>query len=150
MKSSKITGLLLEMLIWVFIFTIAGALILNMFLSARYTERMARDKTHAMYECQSEIEKMYVRLDRENDKSIDISKTPKSIYFDASWEVCEISQAVYAMEVSLFKSERPTGNMFYGSAVLKKLQPYPFINIKYSNLFSIDFKHFVLSKEVSQ
>lgn len=128
--SSKSSAPLLEIAIAAVIFAVAGGFILNMFLSASYTQKAAFDKTQAANLAVSYMETAMAEGQEKSEK----------LFFNADWQECGEDEGVYTLTLDCTLD----GEMLSGSAEVVKNDGYPFVNTDYSQLFFTDFKHLVI------
>lgn len=131
---------LVEIILSVLIFAIAGAIMLNCFAIARFTQIKANDKVAAGNILQSCIEmiKSLENTDEMEDYLTDNFKLIKEEgnehiyvnYYDKGWNICEEKSEEYAITLLISDVLTDSGDMKKISISAEKAKPYPFINKK--------------------
>lgn len=136
MKSqSKASAPILEIIISTAVFAFAGVFILNMFLTARYTQMAAYDKTEGTNIARSAVETVMARVEKDGAKSENTVS-----FYDKEWKSCDEKDGVYKLSIE-YGTEN---NLVKGKAEMVRLSPYPFVKNDYSQLFFSEFSHFVI------
>lgn len=148
---------LVEIIMSVLIFAIAGVIMLNCFAVARFTQIKANDKVMAGNIVQSDME-----LIRASANSNDIDEFLLSTYsvyqdnenghlyikyYDSNWDLCDDDEKEYSISLKVSNEQVSSGEMKSISVVAKKIEPYPFFNKDKAeqnsdNIYSIESKKF--------
>lgn len=143
---------LVEIILSVFIFAVAGAIMLNCFASARYTQIRAYDKTVADMKVQTEAE--YIRATKSPEELDTMladrfgSFVPANggsvylTYFDKDWQSCSESEGLYMLTLTILDDEAKIGTMKDVQISVDRTRAYPFAKDKSSNIFEIQTKKY--------
>lgn len=146
---------LVEIIMSIFIFAIAGVIMLNCFAIARFTQIKANDKVIASNIIQSDME-----LIRDTKNSIEIDEFLLNTYttsqdnenghmyvkyYDHTWQTCDDDEKEYKISINILNVPVNSGEMKAINMVAEKIKPYPFVNNetnKSNSIFSIESKKF--------
>lgn len=128
---------LVEIIISILIFAIAGAIMLNSFAAARFTQIKANDNVTAGYLIQSNAE-MINSFNSANDMieylstsfNYEENSENESIfinYYDKNWNLCNEKDKEYIITVKVNNVLYPYGELKNISITSEKAYPYPFI-----------------------
>ncbi|MFA9424151.1 MAG: hypothetical protein ACERLG_11265 [Sedimentibacter sp.] len=146
---------LVEIIMSVFIFAIAGVIMINCFAIARFTQIKANDIVISSNIVQSDMEfiratKNYNEVDEFLVSNYSLSEVIKSDnlyikYYDVNWVPCNDDKKEYKISTNVSTVQVNSGKMESIRIVAEKLRPYPFIskekNQSYS-IYSIESKKF--------
>ena len=129
---------LVEIILSVLIFAIAGVISLNCFFMARFTQVKANDKVTAGNLIQSDIETIkslessaevtdfllnnFQILKNENNVSTYVN------FYDKDWNLCEEGNNEYLVMISISDEFTANGTLTDIELVAERIKPYPFIN----------------------
>ena len=142
---------LIEIIMSILIFAIAGAIMLNCFGAAKFTQMKANDKVEAIAEMIKSFNTS-IEADEYLTENFKLLKTDGKEkiyvnYYDKCWNLCEKGNE----ENNEYFITVKTSDVFSGSGQLKefvitseKIEPYPFIskNKKNYSLYKIETKKF--------
>ncbi|HBU11848.1 MAG TPA: hypothetical protein DEB31_03725 [Clostridiales bacterium] len=135
-RTSKTKLFLMELIIIILVFSIAGAVCIDLFAQARLLSVNSTDTTNAMIEAQSAAE--MVRNTNGDPRSVAgfpqaaVSEDGYTVYYDANWGALPGSEgAVYQMRVA-FSQE---GNLFAADITVEKAGAalYQINTVRYMN-----------------
>ena len=145
---------LVEIIMSVLIFAIAGVIMINCFAYARFTQVKANDKVTAVFLVQSNVEMIKAsetvnvaeQFLSENSTLVDDSSKKKSYikYYDKDWNLCSEDKNEYSMKITISNENLDYGHMMDVSITVEKSKMYPFID-KGSNsnaVFSVETMKF--------
>lgn len=129
---------LVEIILSVLIFAVAGVIMLNCFAYAKYTQVKANDKVAASWIVQSDAEMikssktmdeavMFLTKNYEKkieDKSSDIYTN----YYDKNWKICSEGEQEYAMNTLITYEDKKYGKIMDIKITVEKSSPYPFVD----------------------
>lgn len=129
---------LVEIVISILIFAIAGAIMLNSFAAAKFTQIKANDKVKAGYLIQSNAE-MIDSFDSTNDmieylstsfhfKSVSENENIFINYYDKGWNLCDEENKEYIVTVKINNVLYPYGELKNINITSEKSYSYPFID----------------------
>lgn len=129
---------LVEIIISILIFAIGGAIIVNSFAAAGFTQIKANDNVKAGYLIQSSAE-MINSFDSTNDmigylstsfnsKSINKNDSIFINYYDKDWNLCNEKNKEYIVTVKIDNVPYPYGELKNINITSEKVNAYPFIN----------------------
>lgn len=144
---------LVEIAISILIFAVAGAIMLNCFAAAKFTQIKANDKTAAGNIIQSNAEiiksfkysnEMYEYLNNNFQIVIKEDEIIYENYFDKSWTVCDELNKEYIVSLKVSDISTNSGELKEIYINVEKAKPYPFINKEEDNqlIFEIETKKF--------
>lgn len=119
---------LLEMLISIMILAFAGVVSLNIFLSARNTQRLSDDKTEAMYMVQNVIETMKI-------SPLSEIKEENILWYDENWQQTTEEKAMFSISSGTEENE----GFLSGTVVCTRTEPYSFLPEGTEKLCSVEF-----------
>lgn len=129
---------LVEIILSVLIFAVAGVIMLNCFAYAKYTQEKANDKVAASWLVQSDAE-MIKSSDTLNDAVLFVTKNyDKKIedgysviyinYYDKDWNPCSEEEQEYALNTVISLEENEYGEIMDIKITVEKSKPYPFVD----------------------
>ncbi len=145
---------LVEIIISILIFSIAGAIILNCFALSRFTQIKANDMIFAGNIVQSGAE-MIKSFDNMNeaeeyftenytDKNVAINGITYINYYDKNWNICEKEDEVYVVTITIADASANSRKLKDINITAEKSIPYPFIDKgrDITTLYEINTKKF--------
>lgn len=146
---------LVEIIMSVLIFAIAGVIMLNCFAVARFTQIKANDKVMAGIIMQSDMELIRAsKISNEIDEFLLSNYTVSQDnenghlyikYYDSNWNLCNDAEKEYSISLNVSNVQVNSGEMKSINIVAEKIEPYPFINKaeqKADNIYTIESKKF--------
>lgn len=145
---------LVEITISILIFAIAGAVMLNCFASARFTQVKANDRVEAGNRIQSIAEMIKsININKEVHEYLTenfiLKKTSDNEklymnYYDKYWNICSKEKSEYSITVKVRDVLTDYGETDEFIINAEKIKPYPFIDKdkKISSIFEIETKKF--------
>lgn len=145
---------LVEIILSVLIFAIAGVISLNCFFIARFTQIKANDKVIAGNLIQSDIEilKSFNSSDESEEfllQHFQLLKTESNVrtyinFYDKSWELSNEADKEYLITVNISDEFSNNGTLKDIEITAERIEPYPFINKANNNqpIYSIETKKF--------
>lgn len=141
---------LVEIVISILLFAIAGAIMLNSFAAARFTQIKANDKVRAGYLIQSSAE-MINSFDSTNDmieylstsfnyKSMSENENIFINYYDKDWNLCYEENKEYIITVKVNNVLYPYGELKNINITSEKAYPYPFIDKNKDNTQNVIYE----------
>jgi len=146
---------LVEIIMSVLIFAIAGVIMLNCFAVARFTQIKANDKVMAGNIMQSDME--LIRASKSSNEIDEFLLSTYSVsqdnesghlyinYYDSNWKLCDADEKEYSISLEVSNVQVNSGEMKNISIVAEKTKPYPFINKeenKADTIYSIESEKF--------
>lgn len=129
---------LVEIILSVLIFAVAGVIMLNCFAYAKYTQEKANDKVAASWIVQSDVEmiKSSVAL---NDAVLFLTKNYETQtknensdiytnYYDKDWNLCSKENQAYSINTSISIEDSGYGEFMNITITAHKSNPYPFVD----------------------
>lgn len=129
---------LVEIILSVLIFAVAGVIMLNCFAYAKYTQEKANDKVAASWLVQSDAE-MIKSTDSLDDAVLLLTKNhEKKVkdgfsdiyinYYDKDWNPCSEEEQEYALNTVISLEEKEYGKIMDIKITVEKSKPYPFVD----------------------
>jgi hypothetical protein len=129
---------LVEIILSVLIFAVAGVIMLNCFAYAKYTQEKANDKVSASWLVQSDAEMIksadtldeaviFLKKNHEN-KSNDGSSDIYISYYDKDWNPCSEKEQEYALSTVISLEDKEYGEIMDIKITVEKSKPYPFVD----------------------
>lgn len=146
---------LVEIIMSVLIFAIAGVIMLNCFAVARFTQIKANDKVMAGNIMQSDME--LIRASKNSNEIDEFLLSAYSVcqdnenghlyvkYYDSNWDLCNDDEKEYSISLNVSDVQVDSGEMKSITIMAEKIEPYPFINKaeqKADTIYSIESKKF--------
>lgn len=129
---------LVEIILSVLIFAVAGVIMLNCFAYAKYTQEKANDKVAASWLVQSDAEMIRSAdtLDQAvlflakkyEKKAKDGSSDIYTNYYDKDWKPCSEEEQEYTLNTVISLDEKEYGEFMDIKITAEKSKPYPFID----------------------
>nr|WP_300092811.1 hypothetical protein [Sedimentibacter sp.] len=129
---------LVEIILSVLIFAVAGVIMLNCFAYAKYTQVKANDKVAASWIVQSDAEMIkssktmdeaVMFLTKNYEKKIeDKSSDVYTNYYDKNWKICSEDEQEYAMNTLITYEDKKYGKIMDIKITVEKSSPYPFVD----------------------
>lgn len=145
---------LVEIILSVLIFAIAGVISLNCFFIAKFTQIKANDKVIAGNLIQSDIEilKSFNSSGESEEfllQHFQLLKTESNVrtyinFYDKSWELSNEADKEYLITVNISDEFSNSGTLKDIEITAERIEPYPFINKTNNNqpIYSIETKKF--------
>lgn len=144
---------LVEIILSILIFAVAGVIMLTCFAYANFTQIKANDITIAGNKVQTDSEMIRASLSAEeaydflskNYSLIGESEKSRQYirYFDKEWNPCSENENEYQMETEVIEeNEDKAGSMLSIKITVQKSKPYPFIGKFDETVFSVVTKKF--------
>lgn len=145
---------LVEIIISILIFAVAGAIILNCFAMSRFTQIKANDMIFAGNIVQSgaEMIKSFDSMDEVKeyftescaDKNEAINDITFINYYDKNWDVCDKQNKVYVVSITIADASINSRKLKDINITAEKSIPYPFIDKgkDVTTLYKINTKKF--------
>lgn len=129
---------LVEIILSVLIFAVAGVIMLNCFAYAKYTQEKANDKVAASWIVQSDVEMirssdildhavLFLTKNYEN-KAKNGSSDIYTNYYDKDWNLCSKENQVYFINTVISLEDSEYGEFMNIIITAQKSNPYPFID----------------------
>lgn len=129
---------LVEIILSVLIFAVAGVIMLNCFAYAKYTQVKANDKVSASWIVQSDaemiksaktIDEAVMFLTKNYEKKIeDKGSDIYTNYYDKNWKICSEDEQEYAMNTLISYEDKKNGKIMDIKITVEKSRPYPFVD----------------------
>lgn len=143
---------LIEIIISILILAISGAIILNCFAMARFTQIKSNDKVVAGIKVQTIIELIKstnkiedidnILQDYYSEKNIAENSITLLEYYDNNWEKCSFENKEYLLTVEIISTKVIAGNLTNIHVSIEKVKSYPFIKSGKEPLYSVNTKKF--------
>jgi len=129
---------LVEIVLSVLIFAVAGVIMINCFAIARFTQIKANDKVTAGNMVQSDLE--FIKSSANSNEVDKFLSNTYSVnqdnennqlyikYYDKNWNLCDDGEKEYIIRLEVSNVQVNAGKMKSLSIVAEKTEPYPFIN----------------------
>ena len=145
---------LIEIIISILIFAVAGAIMLNCFAAARFIQIKANDKVEAgnIIQSNTEIIKSFddiSKLDNYLSDNYFLQKENSNEktyinYYDKTWVKCDAQNKEYIVSFKLSDNKTISGEIIKLNIIAEKVTPYPFIdkNNDIDNIYEIETTKF--------
>ncbi len=145
---------LVEIILSVLIFAIAGVIMLNCFAIAKFTQQKSNDKTNASVLVQSSFEYIKSANSYEEMKQIieetysNETYTEKNyetiytIYYDNNFNECVKENQKFVMNINIENIANTYGELYDMDISMEKIEKYPFIKNEDKIIYFIESKKF--------